>query len=506
MNPQQVGRGARRAGVQGCARLLLTELIHLGERVKLEGNIRRQITGLTADSRQVGPGFLFAAIPGSQQDGRAYIPQALAKGALAVLAPPGTELPQGAEAALIIDPEPRRALARMAALFFGQQPETLVAVTGTNGKTSTVTFLRQIWAILGHSAASLGTLGLVGPGHEGGESLTTPDPVALHALLAGLAKEGITHLAMEASSHGLDQFRLDGVALKAAAFTNLTRDHLDYHKDMASYLAAKARLFTELLPEGGVAVLNADIPEFETLRTMAHARRLHVIDYGHKATALRLIEAQASGEGLLLTIELLGKRRQAMLPIAGGFQAMNALAALGLAVATGAHAERALLALESLEAVPGRMQLAVTTSKDASVYVDYAHTPDALETALVNLRPHAKGRLGVVFGCGGDRDRGKRPLMGAVAARQADWAIVTDDNPRTENAASIRQEILAACPNALEIADRRSAIEEALSRLESGDVLLIAGKGHENYQIVGQEKRPFDDVMEARRASDKEAT
>lgn len=474
----------------------LTDLIHLGERVKVQGLIDREVTGLTADSRRVGPGFLFAALPGANIDGQRFIPDALSKGAAAVLAGPGAMLPEGSAAALIIDPEPRRALARMAALFYGRQPETVVAVTGTNGKTSTVTFLRQIWANLGESAASMGTLGLVGPGRLGGESLTTPDPVALHALLAEIAKEGVSHLAMEASSHGLDQFRLDGVKLAAAGFTNLTRDHLDYHQTMDAYFAAKSRLFSEVLPEGAVAVLNADSGEFESLQALARQRRLHVIDFGRQATALRLIEAEALGEGIRLTLDILGQRRHVLLPVAGGFQAMNALCALGLAVATGTASDRALEALENLQPVPGRMQLAATVA-GATVFVDYAHTPDALQTALVNLRPHARGRLSLVFGCGGDRDPGKRPLMGEIASRLADRVIVTDDNPRTEDAGAIRQDILAACPQGLEIADRRQAITRAVEELHDGDVLLIAGKGHEDYQIVGHDKRHFSDVEEA---------
>jgi UDP-N-acetylmuramoyl-L-alanyl-D-glutamate--2,6-diaminopimelate ligase len=379
----------------------------------------------------------------------------------------------------------------------------VAAVTGTNGKTSTVTFLRQLWTQLHHQAASLGTLGLIGPGHVGGESLTTPDPVALHAMLAGLAQEGVTHLAMEASSHGLDQFRLDGVKLSAGAFTNLTRDHLDYHPDMAAYFNAKARLFTDLLPVGAVAVLNADIAEFDQLKAMAHRRRLHVIDFGRKAVALKLVGSEPHGEGLRLIIDIFCQRRHVLLPVAGDFQAMNALCALGLAVATGARTDHALDALEKLEPVPGRMQLAAVTPAGAAIYVDYAHTPDALETALLNLRPHAKKRLAVVFGCGGDRDPGKRPLMGEIAARLADQAIVTDDNPRTEDASAIRQAILAACPKGQEIPGRGKAIAQAVSGLQDGDVLLIAGKGHEDYQIVGDEKHPFSDVAEARRAAGK---
>ncbi|MBF0269472.1 MAG: UDP-N-acetylmuramoyl-L-alanyl-D-glutamate--2,6-diaminopimelate ligase [Alphaproteobacteria bacterium] len=475
-------------------------MIHQGGFEDVQGMPDQNVTGLTADSRLAGPGFLFAALPGLHVDGRSFIPQALAQGASAILAPPGTSLPSGAKASLLIHPEPRQALARLAARFYGAQPENVAAVTGTNGKTSTVTFLRHIWTNRHLKAASLGTLGLVGPGHAGGESLTTPDPVALHAILAQLVGEGITHLAMEASSHGLDQFRLDGVRLRAAAFTNLSRDHLDYHKDMADYLAAKSRLFSELLTEGGVAVLNADIPEFEALRSIAHQRRLHVIDYGRQATVLKLNSVDAQGEGLRLSLDVLGSRHMILLPVAGGFQAMNALAALGLAVATGLLADHALEALETVESVPGRMQLAAVTAQDAAIYVDYAHTPDALSTALVNLRPHARGQLAVVFGCGGDRDSGKRALMGEIAANLADRAYVTDDNPRSENPALIRKAILSACPKGVEIGDRGEAIASAVADLKGGDVLLIAGKGHETHQIVGSQKIAFDDVAEARRA------
>lgn len=478
----------------------LTDLTGTGDGLRLEGAPDRDVLGLTADSRRVAHGFLFAALDGVKVDGKRFIPDALSKGAVAVLAGPGVSLPGDAKATLIIDPEPRRALAKMAARFYVAQPATIAAVTGTNGKTSTVTFLRQIWANLGHAAASLGTLGLVGPGHAGGESLTTPDPVALHALLAGAAREGITHLAMEASSHGLDQYRLDGVALKAGAFTNLTRDHLDYHGDMERYFAAKSRLFAELLPEGAVAVLNADIPEFEALRKLAHAKRQHVIDFGKNATALKLVGCEPLHDGLRVSLEVLGQSRHLLLPVAGGFQAMNALCALGLAVATGAAVDSALAAMEKLTPVPGRMQLAATLDGRAAIYVDYAHTPDALETALVNLRPHAQGRLWVVFGCGGDRDPGKRPMMGRIASDFADRVIVTDDNPRSEDGSLIRNAILSACPKALEISDRRQAIKAAVSELEEGDVLLIAGKGHEDYQIVGEQKLHFSDVEEARAA------
>ncbi|MBI4967590.1 MAG: UDP-N-acetylmuramoyl-L-alanyl-D-glutamate--2,6-diaminopimelate ligase [Rhodospirillales bacterium] len=469
----------------------------------MEGRARndeREITGLALDSRRVEPGFLFAALPGSKQDGRDYIPQALARGAAAILAPNGTRLPDGAQAALITDANPRRRLARIAALFHGAQPKTVAAVTGTNGKTSTVHFLRQIWLGLGHRAASLGTLGLMAPDRSDPDSLTTPDPLTLHALLAELAQAGVTHLAMEASSHGLDQYRLDGVRFAAAAFTNLSRDHLDYHRDMETYRQAKRRLFTEVLAPGAVAVLNADSPEFERLAADCRSRHHHVIDYGRNALALRLVEAAPDGQDQTLTIEILGRRRHIRLPLVGGFQAMNALAALGLAIATGAKDEDALVVLAQLSGVPGRLQGAALRANGAAIYVDYAHTPDALETVLTALRPHAPGRLVVLFGCGGDRDPGKRPMMGAIAKRLADRVIVTDDNPRSEDPAAIRRQILAACPQAIEIGSRADAISQAVADLKAGDLLLVAGKGHEQGQIVGDRVLPFDDVREARRA------
>ncbi len=464
-----------------------------------------EISGLTADSRAVGPGFLFAALPGSVNDGRAFIGDALGRGAVAVLAPVGTVLPVPTSVLLIEDAEPRRTFARMAAAFHGRQPETVVAVTGTNGKTSTVQFTRQIWAALGRKAAALGTLGLTGASGEpvliggGGATMTTPDPVKLHAGLAALAADGTDHLAMEASSHGLDQFRLDGVRLVAAAFTNLTRDHLDYHGAMPAYFAAKAGLFQRVLAPDGVAVLNADTPEFDELAGICARRGIPVLGYGVAAREIAVKAVEPLAHGQRLTLEVLGRSAVVELPLVGRFQAWNALAALGLVLASDPAAliDPVVAVLARLEGVPGRMQPVARHPSGASVIVDYAHSPDALETVLTALRPHASGRLVVVFGCGGDRDRGKRPVMGESAARLADRVFVTDDNPRSEDPASIRREILAASPGAIEIGDRRLAIQTAVGGLVQGDLLVIAGKGHEQGQIVGNEVRPFDDAAEA---------
>ncbi len=458
-----------------------------------------EIAGLTADSRAVRPGFLFAALPGSTVDGRAFIADAVAKGAAAILAPPGTVI-DAPGIRLIEDPAPRRAFALMAAAFYHRQPKTVIAVTGTNGKTSTVQFARQIWARTGKRAACLGTLGLDAP--EGvtwaGPSMTTPDPVALHAGLAALAEAGVSHLAMEASSHGLDQFRLDGVRLKAAGFTNLSRDHLDYHGDMQGYLAAKGALFARVLADDGMAVLNADAPEFPELALLCQIRGIRVLGYGYAGREIKVRDVIPLPHGQRLGLEFLGRPVVIDLPLIGRFQAWNALCALGLVLAADPAGDvaPAVEALESLEGVPGRLQLVGHHPTGAPVIVDYAHTPDALETVLTALRPHAEKRLVVVFGCGGDRDRGKRPVMGEIAVRLADRAIVTDDNPRSEVPAAIRAEILAAAVGAEEIGDRRAAIRAAVRGLEAGDLLLIAGKGHEQGQIVGAETRPFDDATE----------
>ena len=454
------------------------------------------MTGITADSRQVRPGMVYAALPGVRFDGRDFIGDAVARGAVAVLAEPGTAWPAGVPVRpLIANPQPRRALARMAALHAGPQPRTVVAVTGTNGKTSTAEFLRQLLALSGVRAASLGTLGLIGPGGATGAGLTTPDPVALAETLAALARDGVQAVAMEASSHGLDQCRLDGVRLAAAGFSNLTRDHLDYHGTLDAYRNAKLRLFREVLPTGAPAVVCADLEAaaLDALRGIA-GPVLHTT--GEDGTLIRLLRASPQPGGQVLDLIAGGARREIMLPLPGRFQADNALLAAGLAMVTGTDA--AVDRLPGLAGVRGRMELAVTLPNGAAIYVDYAHTPDALDRLLRALRPHTAGRLHVVFGAGGDRDRGKRPLMGAVAATLADRAIVTDDNPRSEDPASIRAAILAACPSAQEVGDRAAAIAAALNGLRPGDVLAVAGKGHEQGQTVGGETLPFDDVSVVR--------
>jgi len=466
------------------------------------------IRGLTADSRAVKPGYLFAALEGARGDGRAFIPDALAKGAVAILTDLRDPLPaplaaDGRAVPVLADANPRRSLALMAAKFHGLQPRTVAAVTGTSGKTSTVTFTRQVWATLGYQAASLGTLGIVAPNFERKGSLTTPDPVDLHADLAALAKSGVDHLAIEASSHGLEQCRLDGIDIKAAGFTNLSRDHLDYHPDMQSYLGAKLRLFSTVMPMGRVAVLNADIPEYEALLTVANARRHRVISYGRAGADLRLAALTPTPEGQILTLNAFGRRSDLLLPVAGAFQAHNALCAIGLAVGCGADDRQALAALSSLNVVPGRIERVATHPSGAPIFVDYAHKPDALRVILETLRPLASNRLVVVVGCGGDRDRGKRPEMGEIATRLADRAIITDDNPRSEDAAAIRAQMIAGVPAAArgkvrEIGDRAKAIATAIEQLDAGDVLVIAGKGHEQGQIVGNTVLPFNDAEEAR--------
>jgi UDP-N-acetylmuramoyl-L-alanyl-D-glutamate--2,6-diaminopimelate ligase len=456
------------------------------------------IRGLSADSRQVEPGFVFAALPGAKTDGRRHIDQAVAKGALAVLAEPGTVVPEGT--VLLVDPNPRRRLAQMAAVFYGRQPSHIAAVTGTSGKTSTAEFTRQIWAALGHASASLGTLGVVMPGHAEYLSLTTLDPVALHRRLAEIARQGVEHLAMEASSHGLDQFRLDGVKVTAAAFTNLSRDHLDYHGSSEAYLAAKRRLFSEVMEPGSVAVLNADAPEYDSLADASRARGHRIIRFGRSTGDLRLVSQRPDAGGQQLTIDVFGKRANVFFPVAGSFQADNLLAALGLVIADGEEGEAALGVISKLGGVHGRIEHVASLANGAPIFVDYAHKPAALEAVLTALRPHAKGKLVVIFGCGGDRDRGKRPQMGEIAERLADTVIVTDDNPRSEDPASIRAEILAATKHAREIGDRRQAIRTALSELGAEDVLVIAGKGHETGQTIAGVTHPFDDSEEARAA------
>ena len=461
-----------------------------------------RIAGLTCDSRKVSKGFLFAALPGNTADGRAFIGKAIDQGAGVILAPEGTTLPEGSDACLITDPNPRRRFSLLAAEFHDRQPAVIAAVTGTNGKTSTADFTRQMWTALGFQSASVGTLGIIAPGWDNKGGLTTPDPESLHAALARLAGNGVDHACLEASSHGLTQFRLDGVRIKYGAFTNLTRDHLDYHGDMESYAQAKLRLFSDLLPADGTAVINADSPDAQRFIDAATKRGLAVLTYGAQGRDLVLTKAIPQAQGQHLALSILGRAFEINLPLAGTFQAGNVLAALGLVIASGAEPDRAVATLGTLVGVPGRLQKVAVRASGAAVYVDYAHTPDALETVLNALRPHiaGTGRLVCLFGCGGDRDPGKRPMMGAIAARLADRVYVTDDNPRSENPGLIRRSILAACPDAIEIGERGRAIREAINDLRQGDVLVLAGKGHERGQIVGATTLPFDDAEEARRA------
>ena len=465
---------------------------------QMQGLNDLNITGLTADSRSVNPGFLFAALPGTVVDGRAYIPEAINRGAAAILVPDGTSV-DTETIQLVTDSNPRRRFAQLAARFYATQPKITVAVTGTNGKTSVTQFLHQIWRHAGHEAAALGTLGVISDKVSASGNLTTPDPVSLHKLLASLSEQGVDYLAMEASSHGLDQFRLDGVKISAAAFTNLSRDHLDYHGSMAAYLAAKMRLFSDVLVSDGVAVINADIPEYEAILAAGKAHRHSVMTYGYNGDALQLRDVTAVAKGQQITLGLLGQTKHVALPLAGHFQVMNALCAAGLALATGAEPDQVINALSHLKGIPGRLDHVGSRANGAMVYVDYAHTPNALTTALEALRPHSTGQLVIVFGAGGDRDSGKRELMGR-AATSADVAYVTDDNPRSEDPAAIRAEIVKGCPGAIENGDRAEAIMTAVAGLHSGDVLLIAGKGHETGQIVGDETRPFNDCDVARAA------
>ena len=461
-----------------------------------------EVIGITADSRAVRPGMVFAALPGARNDGRAFIADAVARGAAAILAPEGTAWPAEAPVRpLVTSPDPRRALALMAAAFYGAQPECVVAITGTNGKTSSVDFLRQIWRAAGRKAASLGTLGLITEGVPPGPSLTTPDPVALHENLAQLARDGVTTLAMEASSHGIDQRRLDGVALAAAGFTNLTRDHLDYHGSMEAYRAAKLRLFDALLPAGAPAIAMADM-EAETLtalRDIAARRGLDLRLVGAGGDALALEAARPLPEGQQLSFRLAGARHKVLLPLPGRFQADNALLATMCALATGVPEQAALAALAHLQGVRGRMERAAILPNGAAIYVDYAHTPDALTRLLAALRPHVAGRLHVLFGAGGDRDPGKRPLMGRAAAEAADRVWITDDNPRSENPAAIRAAVMAGCPEAIDAGGREEAIAKAIGALGPGDVLAVAGKGHETGQEIAGTIHPFDDVAVVRK-------
>jgi UDP-N-acetylmuramoyl-L-alanyl-D-glutamate--2,6-diaminopimelate ligase len=456
------------------------------------GSAELDVSGVSADSRAVKTGDAFVAIEGGKTDGLKFVEPAIAGGATVLLAQRRPDAPLPPHVAFVHVGNARRALALMAAKFFPRQPKTIAAVTGTSGKTSVAAFTRQIWTALGHRAASIGTIGIVSPRGETYGSLTTPDPVALHRSLDALAGEGVTHLAIEASSHGLDQYRLDGLRIAAAAFTNITRDHLDYHPTLEAYLAAKLRLFAELVEPGAVAVIDVDHERADAVVAAAKARGLKIISVGRQGHGIRLFESVIDGFTQTLRIEHGGRNFRVRLPLVGEFQVENALVAAGLAIATGGDPAAVFPALEHLTGAKGRLEL-VGASRGAPVFIDYAHKPDALAKALEALRPAVRGRLVVVFGAGGDRDRGKRPLMGRVAAAKADRVIVTDDNPRSEDAAAIRAAIMSAAHGAIEIGDRQAAIRSAIADLRPGDVLLIAGKGHETGQIIGDRVTPFSD-------------
>jgi len=450
------------------------------------------VSGITSDSRKVGRGFVFFALPGSQTDGAKFAGEAVASGAIAIIAATDAEIPDQ-DVPVICAENPRLLLARFAARFYARQPETIAAVTGTAGKTSVATFVRQIWQAQDVKAASLGTTGVVAPGRNMYGNLTTPDPVDLHALLDELAGEGITHLSMEASSHGLDQYRLDGVRLAAAAFTNLGRDHMDYHPSVAHYFDAKMRLFTDLLPKGAPAVIFADDEASGDVISLARKCGADVKSVGRKGEYLALKKVEHQQFNQIVEVVHEGELHRIEFPLAGDFQISNGLVAAGLAIATGTPVDVALTALENLKGASGRLELVGKNKDGAPAYVDYSHKPDALEIVLTSLRPFTSNKLVLVFGCGGDRDQGKRQIMGEIAARLADVVIVTDDNPRTEDPQAIRSQIMAAANGAHEIGDREEAIHYACAGLGSGDCLVVAGKGHEEGQIVGDQVLPFSD-------------
>jgi UDP-N-acetylmuramoyl-L-alanyl-D-glutamate--2,6-diaminopimelate ligase len=467
--------------------------MRLSQIVKRDLDVDPEITGVTSDSRKAAPGVLFAALPGTHADGRSFIDQAVAAGAAAILAPLGA---RAGTVPMVEVQDVRRAYALAARAFWGAEPEICVAVTGTNGKTSIAAFCLQIFTRLGRKAASMGTLGVITSDEVvAGPGMTTPDAGDVARLAAELTGRGVTRLALEASSHGLDQRRLDGLTIRAAGFTNLTQDHLDYHHGMAAYRAAKLRLFDTLMPRGGVAVLNADAADFQAFAAAAVMAGQTVMSVGERGAGLRLNHREATPAGQRLKLRHERRDYEVELPLAGGFQASNVLVAAGLCIAAGEAPERVFEALRHLKGAPGRLQKIGSGPNGGEAYVDYAHTPDGLRTVLQALRPHVRGRLIVVFGAGGDRDRQKRPLMGEAAETLADLAIVTDDNPRSEEPASIRKAILAAAPP-LEVPDRRAAIRAAAEQLREGDVLVVAGKGHEQGQIVGGVTHPFDDVAE----------
>jgi UDP-N-acetylmuramoyl-L-alanyl-D-glutamate--2,6-diaminopimelate ligase len=471
--------------------------VRLAELAGIESDSR--VTGFAIDHRKVAPGTVFGAFPGTVHNGEDFIPDAVDAGAVAVVARPEVEVKGAAHVSAA---EPRREFARLAARFFAPFPETIVAVTGTNGKTSTVELTRQLWRMTGHHAASIGTLGVTTADDRVTTGLTTPDIVTFLGNMAGLAREGVSHAAFEASSHGLAQYRTEGLPVRAAAFTNFSRDHLDYHLTMEEYFEAKMRLFSEVVAPDGAAVVWTDDPKSDEVLERVAERGLRRLTVGARGETLRLVDRAPTQLGQTLILEAEGKRHDIVLPLIGAYQAANALTAAGLVLATGGKLDRTLADLSRVQPVRGRLERAVITRAGAPIYVDYAHTPDAIEAAISALRPHASGRLIIVFGAGGDRDVGKRSEMGEVAARLADLVIVTDDNPRSEDPAAIRRDILAGAPNAREVGDRREAIAAAIAEAGADDLILLAGKGHEQGQIVGAGKTmrtlPFDDVAVAR--------
>jgi UDP-N-acetylmuramoyl-L-alanyl-D-glutamate--2,6-diaminopimelate ligase len=453
------------------------------------------VTGFAIDHRKVAPGTVFGAFAGARFNGEDFIPAAIAAGAVAVVARPQATV---VGAVHVANDNPRQAFAHLAARYFAPFPKTAVAVTGTNGKTSTVELTRQLWRMAGISAASIGTLGITTANEQVVTGLTTPDVATFLSNMAGLEREGVTHVAFEASSHGLDQYRVAGIPVAAGAFTNLSRDHLDYHGTMEAYLLAKLRLFNDLVEDGGTAIVWADDVATEEVVACVRARGLKLRTVGEKGEMLRLVERTVGHLGQNLLLEADGKSYKVALPLIGAYQVNNALTAAALVIASGGDVATTLSNLSRLQGVRGRLERAVITRTGAPVYIDYAHTPDALAAAIAALRPHAKGQIICVFGAGGDRDSGKRPQMGAVAMRDADVSIVTDDNPRTEDAAAIRRAILVAAPGATEIGDRREAIAAAIALAGADDIILIAGKGHETGQEVNGLKLPFDDREVAR--------
>lgn len=460
------------------------------------------ITGITVDSREVKPGYVFVAIPGAKQDGRAHIPEAIKHGASAIVT---SALPEGMEtgkAIVLHATNPRHALSKMAARFYPLQPRWIAAITGTDGKTSVAHFYQQLWNLMDRPSASIGTLGVVAPdGLPFYPALnTTPDPVLLHRALNDLVNHNVQHVAIEASSHGLDQRRLDGVRVKVAGFTNFTQDHLDYHHSMDAYFNAKLRLFTEVMAGGGTAVLNADDPCFAALEKACKNIGHKVLAYGEAGKGVRLLSTRPHLNGQEIEAEIIGRQMQLEIPLIGAFQVMNILCAAGMALASGAETDALAAAIPQLKGVPGRLEKVAEHASGATIFVDYAHTPGGLASVLRHVRPHVKGRLHLVFGCGGDRDRTKRAPMGKAAHELADKVYVTDDNPRSENPLLIRRDVMKACEGATEIEGREAAIMAAVQGLEAGDVLVVAGKGHEKTQIIGDTVYPFDDAEVARRA------